>query len=64
MFDIEKIIWSLKASWKNAFCNLKTSLLKTLYENDFKVFGGNILFECNFSKVHIINKHFNNKPFL
>ena len=37
--------------------------MKTLYENDFKIFGGNILLEGNFSEVDIA-KHFNKKPFL
>ena len=31
-----------------------------LYENDFKVFGGNILLKGNVSEVDIV-KHFNNK---
>ena len=37
--------------------------MKTLCENDFKIFGGNILLEGNFSEVDIA-KHFNKKPFL
>ena len=46
MIDIEKFIWSLKASWIKRFLQSENkSLLKTLYENDFKIFGGNILFE-------------------
>ena len=54
MIDIEKFIWSLKASWIKRFLQSETkSLLKTLYENDFKIFGGNILFEGNFSEVDI-----------
>ena len=36
------------------------SLLKHLYENVFKQFDGNILFECNFREADII-KHFNKK---
>ena len=64
MIDTEKFIWSLKASWIKRFLQSgNKSLLKTLYENDFKIFGGNILFEGNFSEVDI-TKHFNNKPFL
>ena len=39
------------------------SLLKHLYENVSKQFGGNILFECNFREADIM-KHFNKKPFL
>ena len=35
------------------------SLLEHLYENFFKKFGGNILFECDFREADII-KHFNN----
>ena len=56
MIDIEQFIWSLKLSWVKR-------LLKHLYENVFKQFGGNILFECNFREADII-KHFNKKPFL
>ena len=37
--------------------------METLYENDLKIFGGNILLEGNFSEVDIA-KHFNKKPFL
>ena len=64
MIDIEKFIWSLKASWiKRLLQTENKSLLKKLYENDFKIFGGNILFECNFNDSDVI-KHFKNKPFL
>ena len=63
MSDIEKFIWSLKASWIKRFRQCENnSLLKTVYENDFKIFGGNLLSEGNFSEVDIA-KHFN-KPFL
>ena len=64
MIDIEKCIWSLKASWIKRFLRSENkSLMKNLYENDLKVFGGNILFECNFSEVDI-TKHFDNNAFL
>ena len=64
MIDIEKFIWSLKISWvKRILQTESNSLLKHLYENVFKQFGGNILFECNFREADII-KHFNKKPFL
>ena len=64
MIDIEKFIWSLKASWIKRFLQSENkSLLKNLYENDFKIFGGNVLFECNFNDADVI-KHFKNKPFL
>ena len=64
MIDTEIFIWSLKASWIKRFLQSENkSLLKTLYENGFKIFGGNILFKSNFSEVDI-TKHFNNKPFL
>ena len=63
MIDIEKFIWSLKISWvKRILQTESNSLLKHLYENVFKQFGGNILFECNFREADII-KHFNKKPF-
>ena len=56
MIDIEKFIWSLKASWIKRFLQPENkSLLKTLYEYDFKKFGGNILFECNFKDIDVIN---------
>ena len=61
MIDIEKFIWSLKISWvKRILQTESNSLLKHLYENVFKQFGGNILFECNFREADII-KHFNKK---
>ena len=64
MIDIEKIIWSLKISWvKRILQTESNSLLKHLYENVFKQFGGNILFESNFREADII-KHFNKKTFL
>ena len=64
MIDTEKFIWSLKASWIKRFLQSENkSLLKTLYENDFREFGGNILFECNFNEFDVL-KHFKNKPFL
>ena len=64
MIDIEKFIWSLKISWvKRILQTESNSLLKHLYENIFKQFGGNILFECNFREADII-KHFIKKPFL
>ena len=64
MIDIEKFIWSLKISWvKRILQTESNSLLKHLYENVFKQFGGNILFECNFREADII-KQFNKKPFL
>ena len=64
MIDIEKFIWSLKASWIKRFLQPENkSLLKTLYKYDFKKFGGNILFECYFNDIDVI-KHFKNKPFL
>ena len=64
MIDIEKFIWSLKISWvKRILQTESNSLLKHLYENVFKQFGGNILFECNFREADII-KHFSKKPFL
>ena len=48
MIDIEKFIWSLIASWIKRFLQSENkSILKKLYENDFKILGGNILFECN-----------------
>ena len=38
MIDTEKVIWSLKASWIKRFLQSENkSLLKTLYENDFKI---------------------------
>ena len=64
MIDIEKSIWSLKASWiKRFLLSENKSLLKNLYEYDFKIFGGNVLFECNFNDADVI-KYFKNKPFL
>ena len=61
MIDIEKFIWSLKISWvKRILQTESNSLLKHLYENVFKQFGGNILFECNFREADII-KQFNKK---
>ena len=63
MIDIEKFIWSLKISWvKRILQTESNSLLKHLYENVFKQFGGNILFECNFREADII-KQFNKKTF-
>ena len=63
MIDIEKFIWSLKISWvKRILQTESNSLLKHLYENVFKQFGGNILFECYFREADII-KHFNKKTF-
>ena len=53
-----------KKSWvKRILQTESNSLLKHLYDNVFKQFGGNILFECIFRKAGII-KHFNKKPFL
>ena len=65
MINIEKkIIWSLKISWvKRILQTESNSLLKHLYENVFKQFGGNILFECNFNEADN-SKHFNKKHFL
>lgn len=64
MIDIEKFILSLKVSWVKRFLQPEcSSLLKSVYEGDLKLFGGVLLFECNF-KHHDINKHFNSKPFL
>ena len=64
MIDIEKFIWSLKISWvKRILQTESNSLLKHLYENVFKQFGGNILFECNFREADII-KQFKKKTFL
>ena len=64
MIDIEKFIWSLKISWvKRILQTESNSLLKHLYENAFKQFGGNILFECNFREADII-KHFHKNLFL
>ena len=60
MIDIEKFIWSLKINWVKRLQTESNSLLKHLYENVFKQFGGNILFECNFREANII-KHFNKK---
>ena len=34
-----------------------------MYKNDFKIFGGNVLFECNFNDVDVL-KHLKNKLFL
>ena len=43
MIDKEKLIWSLKISWvKHILETESNSLLKHLYENVFKQFGGNI----------------------
>ena len=54
-----KIIWSLKISWVKRIVQTESnSLLKHLYKNVFKQFGGNILFECDFREADII-KHFN-----
>ena len=62
--DIEKFTWSLKISWiKRLLQTESNNLLKSIYEEDFKRFGGFILFECNFSKVDI-KTHFSKKPFL
>ena len=53
-----------KISWvKRILQTESNNLLKHLYENVFKQFGGNILFECNFREADII-KHLNKKPFL
>ena len=58
MIDIE-FIWSLKISWVKYILQTESnSLLKHLYENVFKQFYGNILFESNFREADII-KHFN-----
>ena len=63
MIDIEKLIWSLKISWvKRILQKESNSLLKHLYEEVFKQFGGNILFDCNFRVADII-KLFNKKNF-
>ena len=64
MIDIEKFIWSFKISWVNRILQTESnSLLKHLYENVFKQFGGNILFEYIFREADI-SKHFNKKTFL
>ena len=64
MINIEKFIWALKISWvKRILQTESNSLLKHLYENVFKQFCGNILFECNFREADII-KHFNKNLFL
>ena len=63
MIDIEQFIWSLKLSWAKRILQTESiSLLKHLYENVFKQFDGNILFEFNFREADII-KHFNKKSF-
>ena len=64
MIDIEKFIWSLKINWiKRLLQTESNNILKNIYEEDFKRFGGFILFECNFSKVDIDTYLFK-KPFL
>lgn len=64
MIDIEKFIWSLKASWvKRLLQNDGKSLLKDIYDHELKPFGGCLLFESNFNE-NDIRKYFEAKPFL
>ena len=56
IIDKEKFIWSLKISWvKRILQTESNSLLKHLYENVFKQFGGNIFLNAISEKLTSLN---------
>ena len=54
MIDLETFMKSLKICWiKRMIESDDDGLIKTLYLDKLKQFGGNLLFECNYSENEI-----------